>query len=92
MKKTIVYIALITAGCWLSACSEKKTETDITEAEVPAPVKDAFIAKYPAATDVKWEKEVEAAKAVYEVEFKLDSKEKEAFFEETGTFIKEKAD
>ncbi len=92
MKKTIVYTALLIAGLYLSACSEHKTEADVTEAEVPAPVKDAFASKYPGATEVKWEKETEDSKVIYEAEFKFENKEKEAFFEEGGTFIKEKAD
>ncbi|MCD6010362.1 MAG: putative beta-lactamase-inhibitor-like, PepSY-like [Flavipsychrobacter sp.] len=89
MKKTIVYMALFVAGLSFTACKENKTETDITEADVPVAVKDAFTAKYPAAAEVKWEKETEGAKVCYEAEFKVENKEKEAFFDEAGAFIKE---
>lgn len=95
MKKTIVYFAIAIAGLSFASCggnAENKTKADVAEAEVPMPVKDAFMAKYPGAADVKWEKETEEAKVIYEAEFKMETKEMEALFEENGTFVSEKMD
>lgn len=65
---------------------------NVPDSEVPAAVKTAFSTKYPGATDLEWEKETENSKTVYEAEFKFENKEREAFFDEAGNFIKEKVD
>jgi uncharacterized lipoprotein YmbA len=90
MKRTIICLSFF-AATFMAACSggEPKTEEFLSEDQVPVAVKDAFAAKYPTATDVKWEKEIEDGKIEYEIGFKLDDKHKEAFFEENGNFIKE---
>ncbi|MBL7720088.1 MAG: hypothetical protein JNL72_14720 [Flavipsychrobacter sp.] len=90
MKKAIICLSLLSATLF-TACSGggQKQEEFLDEAQVPEAVKAAFAAKYPTATDVKWEKETEDGKVEYEIGFKLDGNGKEAFFEENGNFIKE---
>lgn len=89
MKKLIICLSLFSATFMTACSSGDKQEEFLDEAQVPAPVKDAFYAKYPTATDIVWEKETEDGKVEYEIGFKLDGKGKEAFFEENGNFVKE---
>lgn len=89
MKKMIICLSLFSATFMMACSSGEKQEEFLDEAQVPAAVKDAFATKYPTATDVKWEKEIEDGKVEYEIGFKLDGKGKEAFFEENGSFVKE---
>ena len=90
MKKSIICLSLLSMTLF-TACSGggQKQEEFLDEAQVPAAVKDAFHAKYPAATDVKWEKETEGSKVEYEIGFKMDGYGKEAFFKEDGAFVRE---
>lgn len=92
MKRTIISLGLfLTIGIIITSCGEdgNKNEEVLTEVQVPAAVKEAFMAKYPGATEVAYEKETDDGKVEYEIEFKLDGKNKEAFFDEAGNFIKE---
>jgi ABC-type glycerol-3-phosphate transport system substrate-binding protein len=90
MKKITVYSAILFAGLSLSSCGGMETKsTEVAAADVPAAVLTAFNEKYPGATDVKWEKELENNKTEYEAKFTLNGKTSEAEFEEAGTFIKE---
>jgi uncharacterized membrane protein YkoI len=82
MKKSIILPACFTM---LLACNEKK----IAASEVPPAVISAFNAKYPGATDVKWEHEKEKGKWVYEAEFKSNGKEDEVHFDSAGNFVGE---
>jgi uncharacterized membrane protein YkoI len=84
MKKMVVYAAVL-ALCILSACNEKK----ISASEVPQAAATAFTTKYPGATEVEWKTEKKDDKTVYEAEFKLDGKKKEAEFDANGNFIEE---
>ena len=84
MKKFLVPATMCVA---LLACGEN--EKKLTASEVPKPVDSAFNAKYPGAADVEWEQEMKKGKAVYEVDFKLNDKKKEAEFDSTGTFLEE---
>jgi uncharacterized membrane protein YkoI len=84
MKKILLYSAILSL-CILSACNEKK----ISASEVPQPAVTAFTTKYPGATDVEWKTEKKNDKTVYEAEFKLNSKKKEAEFDANGNFIEE---
>jgi hypothetical protein len=70
----------------LSSCA---TEFSIIGDDVPQAVKSTFSSKYPSATDAKWEVEKSEGRLVYEAEFKLEGKRKEAEFKPDGTFIKE---
>lgn len=65
---------------------------DLTEADVPATVRSAFQQRYQNVTEAEWSKETENDQPVYEVEFKHDNVEKKAYFNETGTFLREKND
>lgn len=91
MKRTIICLSMFLAtATFMSSCGEgKKNEEVLTETQVPPAVKDGFMAKYPGATDVVYEKEMEDGKTEYEIQFKLEGKEKEAFFDEAGQFVKE---
>jgi len=81
-KQIIAVLSIV----MLSACA---TEFEITKDNVPAAVTSAFNAKYPNVTSAEWEVEKEDGRLVYEAEFKLDGKKKEAEFKPDGTFIKE---
>ena len=77
MKKLIVL---------LSAClliSLMGFTQKITPDKVPAPVKQAFAKKFPAATDVKYEME----KKDYEINFKDKGVEMSANFDATGKWL-----
>jgi hypothetical protein len=84
--KTIKILFTGIAIIGLSSCA---TEFDIPGDDVPATVKDALKAKYPTAQVTKWEAEKMDGHLSYEAEFKVDGKEKEAYFKPDGTFIKE---
>ncbi len=64
----------------------------ISESEVPAAVMNSFNTKYPGATDVKWERETEDSRIVYEAEFKMSDNKMEAFWDEAGNFVREDND
>jgi uncharacterized membrane protein YkoI len=81
-----LFIITAAASLLLSSCA---SEFDITEADVPQIVKDAFKTKYPNATASEWEVEKSEGRLVFEAEFKMDGKNKEAEFKPDGTFIKE---
>ena len=83
MKKLIIPLTVLL----FTACNEN--EKKISASDVPSSVQSAFNAKYPNASDVKWEQEKEKGKLIYEAEFKFNGKEIEAEFDSTGTFIEE---
>lgn len=95
MKKAIIsFVVFVTL---MTSCNDKannKAKDTIPAAEVPAAVTSAFNAKYPGVTGVKWEKESETQnnKAVYQVEFKQNGKDREAKFDAGGGFLSEKGD
>ena len=57
--------------------------------EIPSKVQSAFEEKYPGAELKKWEVEKENGQTIYEVKFKVADQNKEAEFDENGTFLKE---
>ena len=61
-----------------------------SEKNVPAVVTAAFQEKYPNMTVTDWDWEDD--KNAYEAEFKMDGKEMEAFFSESGEWLKTKAE
>jgi uncharacterized membrane protein YkoI len=85
MKKILVFCA-ICAFIIFSSCEQ---HTKIAASEVPQSVMTAFNAKYQGATDVEWMTEKKDNKTVYEAEFKLNDKKKEAEFDANGNFIEE---
>ncbi|HSH67090.1 MAG TPA: PepSY domain-containing protein [Bacteroidia bacterium] len=84
--KTIKSLITASIALALSSCA---TELKIVGDDVPTAVSSAFKAKYPNATNPEWEVEKEEGRLVYEAEFKIDGKSKEAYFKPDGTFLKE---
>ncbi len=76
--KSLMMIALV--GLMISTVNAQK----IKETEVPKVVKDAFMKAYPAAKEVKWDKEDGA----YEASFDLGKKDMSVVLDEMGV-IKE---
>jgi len=98
MKKFILSFFISALAFSFQACdnssqtkSEAKDEA-ISEADVPATVKTNFMAKYPSATDIRWENAKENDKATYKAKFSLNGKNFKAEFGEDGAFVKEKED
>ncbi|NML39173.1 hypothetical protein HHL17_18380 [Chitinophaga sp. G-6-1-13] len=73
-----IYVLL---GCMMISASAFAQK--ISEAKVPAPVKTAFLKKFPAATGVKWEME----KGNYEAGFKENSQHTSAVFDAKGGWM-----
>jgi hypothetical protein len=69
--------------------SPNTVQNGILADDVPPVVKTAFATRYSNVTDAGWEVEKEEGRLIYEAEFKLDGKKKEAEFKPDGTFIKE---
>lgn len=70
---------IVTLGLGLSLASAQT----VKEADVPAPVKDAFKKQYPSAKVEEWEKEA----ANYEVEFHENKVETSVVYDSNGKFI-----
>jgi hypothetical protein len=98
-------VLLSCTACNNDAGSDTKTETrsdtttstdkkadNIDATQVPEVVKNAFAAKYAAATDVKWETATEDGKSTYKVKWKEGETKKKAEFGADGSFIKEDKD
>ena len=83
MKKKVFIVLSILVFC---GCA---SEFDIASSDVPQAVTTAFQTKYPGAQAEEWEVEKEDGKLIFEAEFKLDGKSKEAEFRPDGTFVKE---
>jgi hypothetical protein len=79
---TILLFSLVfLAGC--------KSEFDIQVTDVPQSVISAFQQKYPSVQATGWEVEKSDGRLIYEAEFTMDGKKKEAEFRSDGTFVKE---
>ncbi|TNE55256.1 MAG: hypothetical protein EP338_04655 [Bacteroidetes bacterium] len=78
MKKVMMVIA---CGILLTsqACAQKKPKS-----EVPQPVKDAFVTKFPNVSKVKWEKEEGNE---WEADFKMNKVAYSASFKASGEWI-----
>jgi len=61
---------------------------DVSIADVPASVKNAFTKEYAKATDVEWEKDMQN----YKVEFDLNRMENEVWYNASGTVVKKEQD
>lgn len=72
------------AALLLTAC---ESSSELKEADVPQPVKSAFMAKYPTAQVIKWETEKEDGKMIYEAKFKIGGKEKEVHITPDGSSV-----
>lgn len=71
----------------LTACSDD--DDDVATSDVPQAVLTAFAAKYPEATNVKWEKEHEIYKAEY---YNADHNEVDVWFNPDGTWLRTETD
>ena len=97
MEKVIIY-CLLAGLLTISACHNKKEKTRadeenvITAGQVPAPVKTAFAAKYPGATEIIWENASEGHYPTKKVKFKIDGKYWKAEYRPDGSLVKEKED
>ncbi|MBQ7634284.1 MAG: PepSY-like domain-containing protein [Bacteroidaceae bacterium] len=72
----------------LTACSDDDDD-DVATSDVPQAVLTAFAAKYPEATNVKWEKELETYKAEY---YNADHNEVDVWFSPDGTWLRTATD
>lgn len=84
MKRIIYFVCY--AGIFLSSCAP---EFQICSDDVPPAVQSAFKTKYPSASAAQWEVEKSEGRLIYEAEFKINGKHKEAEFKPDGTFVKE---
>jgi hypothetical protein len=93
-KRSMLIMAL--AFVFATACNNKESRVDekhaISATEVPAEVKNAFNAKYAAATDIVWEDAHEGDIKTYKVKFKTNDKYMKAEYKEDGSLVKEGAD
>lgn len=71
------------------SCSSSGNEFEIKDTEVPPPVMAAFKARYPQATDAKWQAEKDEGKFFFEVDFKDGGKEKEVQITPDGSSVSE---
>jgi hypothetical protein len=97
MKTSALCFAVFICLQTLTACNEEsKSRADvmneIQENAVPAPVKTAFTAKYPGASDIIWENATEGNLKTIKIKFKRDGKYWKAEFTTDGTFVKENED
>ena len=60
--------------------------------DMPAAVRTAFQGRYPNAMVEEWERETENNQEVYKVDFKQDDKERKAYFDLSGNFLREEDD
>ena len=77
MKQIIILFVIVSA---VSSAEAQKLKDN----EVPAPVKEAFTKRFPAAKEVKWEKENDVS---IEAEFKIGKTEYSAIFDQTGKWL-----
>src|SRR4051794_10760401 len=62
----------------------------IPASEVPSAVKASFRSLYPAATNVRWQREREHGATVYQASFLLNGVRTKALFAADGTFLGQK--
>lgn len=89
MKKILLAASLLIASATFAGTThfnmtmhkmEKGDGRHVSEANIPSRILNAFYAKYPSATNVRWEIEREHGYKVYEVEFMLNGKKRKAEF------------
>jgi len=72
----------------LASCGLMRKETKVTMADVPAPVRTAMQKVTAGATVMQIEKIESGGKVSYEVEYRKDGKDHDAYFAEDGTVLK----
>jgi len=98
MKKLILAALLLVSA---SSFAHKNTLTisfavmkgdgvHIPASEVPFAVRSTFRSLYPSATNVRWEREREDGRTVYQATFLLNGVKKRALFAANGTFLGQK--
>jgi hypothetical protein len=87
-------LAIMTAGPGCNRHPKPRADEKnvITERQVPPPVRDAFAARYPGATEIIWENATERNTPTKKVKFKRDGKYWKAEFKPDGSFVKENED
>jgi hypothetical protein len=90
--KNLLSLSALAFSLFLASCGNSASTThkkDLAAADVPAAVMAAFMASYPNATDVRWEKENHDGMFEYEATFKHeDGKGKTVEYDEVGTMVK----
>jgi len=96
MKKTAGILIIVVASLFATSCTDKSDRADkknvISANEVPAAVKNAFEAKYAAASDIIWEDAHEGEAKTYKVKFKTNDKYMKAEYKPDGSLVKEDTD
>lgn len=97
MKKILLAAALLVSATTITgvnyanaAAVVKFFGRHIPASQVPAPVLASFDARYPTATNVKWEKEREDSGLQYKADFMIGNQRYEARFAPDGTFLGQK--
>jgi hypothetical protein len=75
-----------------STTSSGKKDDTVAETDLPAPVINAFKAKYPNATAVEWETAKENDQPTYKAKWKEGETKMKVEFSQDGQFIKEEKD
>ena len=84
MRKLLILLAA--ASICSAAYAGPVMDDDITKA--PKKVEKAFQKMYPGAKDIEWE----LKRDIYAVDFKIDGKDVEAYFNADGTWLRSKED
>jgi hypothetical protein len=95
MKKTAGILIIVLASLFSPSCNDKDRadkKNVISASEVPAAVKNAFEAKYAAASDIIWEDAHEGEAKTYKVKFKTNDKYMKAEYKPDGSLVKEDTD
>jgi hypothetical protein len=85
-----IFISLAEPAC--NSKSDKKSNNNISDSDVPAAVKSAFTAKYGEVSNVEWEHAKENNQATYKAKFKMGDEKWKAEFNPDGSLLKEKKD
>ena len=76
--------SLLSLTCFIFLFAALGRSQKIAEKDLPAAIKNAFTAKYPTASDIKWEKE---NKNELEANFKMNNTDVSANFKLDGTWV-----
>ena len=76
--------SLLLLACFIFSFATVGCSQKITEKDIPGAVKNAFTAKFPTASDIKWEKE---NKKELEATFKMNNADVSANFNLYGTWV-----
>jgi len=74
----------------ISFAALKSDGVHIPASEIPFAVRSTFRSLYPSATNVRWEREREDGRTVYQATFLLNGVKTKAIFAANGTFLGQK--